>query len=282
MIQGLPDKIVALTDFSPSSDQAVELAAELAKRLKKPLEVFHATPVPPVPSMAGADIRSEILDVVEREGEASMRQFVKGLEERHVGTLLSSSVVSNVGFEEAVEQLVQRSPNCLLVFGKKNRSALERIFVGSGLTSLLRSGNVCAPMLLVSPESVPLNVSKLMLALDLKSKLEEERFDLVAGLLAAFKVRWDLVYATEGKPLEDAALEQLLVGSLPADLIAKMENIYLLESKEEIRDRATAADQLIVAFPKRKTIWESIFKGSFSEFLAAHQDRLLLLVPDTN
>ncbi|WP_228692055.1 universal stress protein [Lunatimonas sp.] len=282
MIHGLPDKIVALTDFSVSSEQAVERATELAKLLKKPLEIFHVTPVPPIPSMAGSDMRSEILEVVEREAQESLRNYVKGLEERHPGTWISSSLASNVRFEEAVEQLVQRSPNCLLVFGKKKRSALERVFVGSSLTNLLRRGTIRTPMLLVSPDSGPLSVSKLMLTLDLNSKLEEDRFDLVEALLAVFKVRWDLVYATEGKQPDDAALEKSLVESLPAELLAKMENIYLLESKEEVTIRAKAPDQLIVAFPKRKSIWDSMFKGSFSEFLADNQDQLLLMIPESN
>lgn len=280
MIQGLPNKIVALTDFSPSSDRAVELAAELATQLKKQLYIFHITPIPPVPSMAGAAMRSEILDAVKREAEVSLQQCVKELEARHPGVWVASSLASNVSFEEAVEDLVQSSPNCLLVFGKKKRSALERVFVGSSLTKLLRKGTIKAPMLLVSPESGALRVSKLILALDLKSKLEEERFELVEALLAFFHVHWDLVYATDGKQPDDATLEQLLVAALPAELITKLENINLLDSKEEIQNRPKAPHQLVVAFPKRKTFWDSLFKSSFSEFLADYQDQLLLLVPD--
>ncbi|EON75284.1 hypothetical protein ADIS_4455 [Lunatimonas lonarensis] len=279
MILGLPDKLIVFTDFSEPSQHAVQVSVELAKRLKRPLEVFHVLTAPPIPSMAGVAMRNELLESAKAEAELTLSSLVKRLEEAHKATVVKSSVIAKLGFEEAVERTAQASPNCLLIFGKKKRSALERMFVGSGLTSLLRRGEVGVPMLLVSPGSGSLGISKLLLALDLNSPADDSRFDLVEALLELFGVRWDLVYAS-GRNLTDDELEKSLVNALPASLLAKLETINLLESKEELGDRPAASDQWVVAFPRRKSMLESLLKGSFSQFLAEAQDRNLLLIPE--
>jgi nucleotide-binding universal stress UspA family protein len=279
MMQGLPDKLIVFTDFSEPSRHAVQVSVELAKRLKRPLDVFHVLTAPPIPSMAGVAMRNELMESAKAEADQTLSSQLKRLEEVHKGTVVKSSVIARLGFEEAVERTAEASPNCLLIFGKKKRSALERVFVGSGLTNLLRRGQVGVPLLLISPDSGPLRISKLLLALNLNSPADESGFDLVEALLELFEARWDLVYAS-GRKLTDDELEKSLISSLPASLLAKLATINLLDSKEELSDRPAVPGHWVVAFPRRKSMLESLLKGSFSQFLADTQDCNLLLIPE--
>lgn len=146
-------RIVVPHDGSPLADEALPVAADLAKRLHVPIHVIRAVnpaavllPAPLAGGPYPAEIYQELQDELRAEAQASFEEVARRLEA--MGVQATTAVVEGPPVPAIEEAL---SPGDLIVMTSHGRSGVARWVLGSVAEKLIRSGP--APVVLV-PASV--------------------------------------------------------------------------------------------------------------------------------
>jgi nucleotide-binding universal stress UspA family protein len=135
-----PSRILVPTDFSESSDQALEYAKMLADRLGATLHVLHVIEEPDVAGAWGAEV---YIAELPRIREAAQQRAEKGLNEiftaNERGRLgLSTEIADGRAARTIIDVAGQRHID-LIVMGTHGRSGVERLILGSVTEKVLRT-----------------------------------------------------------------------------------------------------------------------------------------------
>lgn len=282
VMTGLPDRIVALTDFSETSNNASMRAAELALLMKRPLTLLHISESTPLPSLADPSLRNKLMEEDLEQKRDKLQQVADELTQIYPNLALSTRLIADPVFDSGIERFLKEMPASLLVLGKKHRSTLEKIFIGSNIKRLLKNGHFTVPLLLVPPKLDRFELKHMILAVNLREKMAEASYSIIQKFVDTYEITLGIVYSQGKEKVNKMEAESLLKENLPTSLGDQIQNINLVASMEDIPNTPYASEShtdIIVAFPARKGLFESIVKGSFSEFLADNYEKPLLLIP---
>jgi len=130
-------KILVPTDFSPSSDEALQLGLELARRFEGTVTLLHVYQIPayPVPDgviFAGPETTADILARV-----TTALDGAKARAEAAGGVVVQTMTVEGTPFVEIV-RTAQAGQFDLIVLGKHGRSGLKHLIIGSTAEKVVR------------------------------------------------------------------------------------------------------------------------------------------------
>jgi nucleotide-binding universal stress UspA family protein len=144
-------KILCPVDFSATSRQALQHAAELAQRFGAELIVLHALSDVPLASAYTGNPQTEELQTVRAWATKKLEEFTSGVATPGVAMrheLVHSSELGGTA-ERAIVQFAEKNGVDLIVMGKHGRKALEQFFFGSVTDRVLRHAR--CPVLVVPP-----------------------------------------------------------------------------------------------------------------------------------
>jgi len=185
--------IIAATDFSSSSLNAVNYAADLAESLNAKLVLLNVVEIPmaasevPVPETVFEDMVSM--------ADHDLDNLVLGLMDRSEGKLdLSTKVVLGTVATQIKEVSDDYQPFAI-VMGKKAGNSLERILLGSSTLSSVKHNPY--PILII-PENVRFKgIQKIGLACDLQNVVDTIPFKLLTAWLSAFNPSLDIIHLSK-------------------------------------------------------------------------------------
>jgi universal stress protein E len=132
-----PLVLVAATDLTPVGNQAVELAAELARMFAAALEVVHAWPLPlAVPVLPELDVPAQSRMDVEQHERAARARFEQALAGLALGVEVRPHLVCGAP-SIAIQEVVERREADLLVMGSVSRSGIAGLLLGNTAERLL-------------------------------------------------------------------------------------------------------------------------------------------------
>src|SRR5687767_1766608 len=125
--------ILVPTDFSDNAKNAVNYAAQLAKKLNASLLLLYAYMLPtPVSEVPYVMINAEEM---QKDNERMAAEAVQKLQSDH--GIKASSIV-RLGFpSEEIEAIIEDQPVDLIVMGMKGKGALEKM-MGSTTTATIK------------------------------------------------------------------------------------------------------------------------------------------------
>lgn len=130
------NRILAATDFSACSHQALEYASEFARRFSAELHLLHvADDLHDLFPHAGGTIPVETIARVEAETDAALTRAADSLEES--GRQVHRSVVRGVPFVEIIRYARERDID-LIVIGTHGRTGLQQAMMGSVAERVVR------------------------------------------------------------------------------------------------------------------------------------------------
>jgi nucleotide-binding universal stress UspA family protein len=141
-------RVLVPTDFTESSDRALEYAVALAERLDAKVWVMHAYEIPIIGFPDGALIATS--DVAARIADAS-RQALERIVDRYAarGTTLQAVLREGVAYEE-IKNVAELINADLIVIGTHGRRGLARALLGSVAENVIRT--VTRPVLAIHHE----------------------------------------------------------------------------------------------------------------------------------
>jgi universal stress protein A len=140
--------ILAPTDFSDYSKDAIRYALELAQTFGAKLSLLHAVELPPypiegfVPSTMGADLLNDL----ERQASAELAQVLPHAQEAKIE--VTRSVVIGSPFQKIIETAEAEHVD-LIVMATHSRTGLSHLIIGSVAERAVRTAP--CPVLTIRP-----------------------------------------------------------------------------------------------------------------------------------
>ncbi len=184
--------IIAPTDFSKGSLNAVSYAAELAVMLQARLLIVNIIALP----VSITEITFTEATIAEME-ESDEREFSKLKDKLTAQTngKIDIKVVSEVGtVEYELEDICSREKPFAIVMSSSNSTALERFLEGSNTLSLVH--HVSYPVLVIPQEYSFKKIQKIAFACDLEKSLLTHTFSVVKELVSLFNAELHIVNIT--------------------------------------------------------------------------------------
>jgi nucleotide-binding universal stress UspA family protein len=143
-------QILVPTDFSPSSEAAIEVAITLAQRFEAELTLLHVWQLPVYPYMQSMMSSAELANAVER----GATEAIEGLAQRVRNRLPGAKVLLKMGLPwQGVLDAVKSQNIDLVVMGTHGRRGLEHLIMGSVAEKTVRLSPV--PVLTVRGPVAP-------------------------------------------------------------------------------------------------------------------------------
>lgn len=130
--------ILVPTDFSPTSEKAQKLAAELARKFGATLTLVHVYEVPTCP-YPGASLPPESAALVAKAAEAELDRTLSSLRKRSAGA--TSVLREGVPWEEILEVAADMGAE-LIVMGTHGRGTIRDGLLGSVAERVVRTAPV--------------------------------------------------------------------------------------------------------------------------------------------
>jgi len=133
------ERILVATDFSDSSQQALEHALHLAEKFGSELTLVHSWEAPDYSYAAGLYFAGDVIAPIERAAVARLEEATTQLKLRYPSA--KSLLRAGAPWEEVLSAAVQVKAD-LIVMGTHGRRGLERALLGSVAEKVVRMAPV--------------------------------------------------------------------------------------------------------------------------------------------
>jgi nucleotide-binding universal stress UspA family protein len=199
--------LIATTDFSPSSINAVHYAADMAKAINAGLILFNAVRVPmavseiPVPEATLGDMLTEAA----RELNTLKDKLVL----RTTGKVNITTEVVMGNFADKIDEISDKYSPFAIIMGIVPGKAIERFFLGSNtMYAINRNPN---PILIVPERASFRPINKIGLACDLEAVAETIPFKVVSEWVSVFKSTLNIIHVSKnGKAQKSSQIAEAI------------------------------------------------------------------------
>jgi nucleotide-binding universal stress UspA family protein len=270
--------ILAPTDFSASSINAVNYAADLAYTINAKLVLFHAIPFPI--AVSEISVPGDFIDDMLEAGQRDMDELLEKLKSRTNGRI---SIVSDIAIgkvEQEIENISSRERPLVIVLGIRPGKTFERVLMGSSTIHIMNHINFPA---LIIPENVRFReIKSIGMACDLKRVGGNLPFETIKEWLYLFKSKLEIIHVAnhkmDSKPdmvAESISLQNRLNVFKPRFHFPEGENIVDELKKFE----AACPIDLLMVFPRKHGIFGSFHK-KISKMIITHNQFPILSIHD--
>lgn len=271
--------ILAATDFSTASRNAVNYAAELAKSYKAKLVLFHAYSLP---VLTETPVPVATLDELEKEYSKKLKRLVAGLH-KLFGSRLNIEPVQRCGF--AVDEICDfvKSHNVsLVVAGMQGAGYISEKINGSISTALI--AKVACPVLIIDRKIKYTRPRRIVLASDLREMQHREFSTMLKDLVTHYKAELQVlnvfkpneVMPTVSEAIEGMRLDQVLKGI--------KHSFSYIESQDPVEgiNRYVKENNtdMVVMIARKHNFFERLFKEPNTKKMAFHSTVPLLTLRD--
>lgn len=267
-------KILVPTDFSEQAENALKVAAQMAKRYDSEIYLLHMLELPmqlidPSRSSSGGNLPESMFFMKlahQRFDELMARPYLEGIK-----------VHETVEFHEAFEGIMEISQEhkCdLIIMGSSGASGIKEVFIGSNTEKVVRHSNI--PVLVIKNEHENFQVNDFVFATDFTDKMKAPFLEAIK-FAENFDAEIHLVYInTANKFKTSMYLTKIMSGFIKG---LKFKN-YTMSVHND-----TSIEQGIINFAKMKNAsligisthgrkgLAHLLNGSLSEDLVNHANR---------
>ncbi|PBQ33715.1 hypothetical protein CNR22_18655 [Sphingobacteriaceae bacterium] len=273
--------ILAPTDFSKTARNALNYAAELAKRTKSKLVLFHAChPAIPITSGIAEATVFPMTEDLEKDSKKRLNRVRLALHKNY-GPKLSIETVCVLGLAaDVVLEYAKEKKADLIVVGTHGANYLEEKLLGSVTSELIKNASV--PVLSIAAETKFKSLKKFVLATDYEPLESDEILFTLKHLAELFKSHIYILNITKeensttsvGQAVQGLKLERLLAG--------QDHSFHSAVNKDVVKGITNFAEthrvDMIVMFPHHRSFMQEFFKKRNSKAMAFHTETPLLTI----
>lgn len=271
--------IIAASDFSPASRNAINYAAEMALSFKARLVVLH---VYSIPVMAEAPLIAFTLDELEKNCLRKLKRIASSLQKKY-GSRLNIDCKCVCGF--AVDEIKASAKTIkadLIVMGMQGAGYLQEKFNGS-VTTALMAGSAC-PVMSIDRSMRFNKLKKIVLASDLKEIKHKDFSELVKELSLKFKATVHILNVFKpgnAMPSLGEAKEVMKLDLLLKDVkhnFNYVENESVVEGINQFVKKSKAG--LVIMIGRKHSLFNRLFNEPQTKHMAFHANTPLLVFRD--
>lgn len=261
--------IVALTDFSIASDNALRYAATLAEKTGAGLALLHVYQIPV--TMNDMPVILVSADELKQNADKRLLHAKEELKEMFSGLVIrTESLLGDVAYE--VQQWCKEKNPLAVVIGTHESSSAERLFFGSSATGIVR--HLTCPVFTIPQTYTQFTFNNAILATDL-SNMDAFPAGKIMQLVQALNLKLQVVHVEEreaDRPFSIPALEPLQ----PSYHWIKEEDVNQCLLKQ-VQQPET---DLLIVLPHEHNLIERLFFNLHTEKLIHHTSKPILTIKD--
>lgn len=260
--------IIAPTDFSPISLNAVKYAADLAVAINAELVVLNVVQIPV--TVSEVPLTEFEYEEMTDEAENELAELEEKLNERTDGkiNIRSKMMVGSIGYE--LKEISKQKGPFAVVMGTNGAGFTERFFLGS--QTVFAVNNLEYPVLVVPKDGVFKGINKVALASDLEELQSTRPLSLLKTWLKTFNSKVEVVNVCRDNKVKaeevpgSISLQNSLSEFYPEFHFVNEENI-----EKGIYDFIeNAQPDVLVVIPKKHGLLSGMFHKSRSKPLILH------------
>lgn len=262
--------IIAPTDFSPNSENAVLYAADMALQFDAKLCLLHVYSIPipvsevPVPAIDARQMEKDALEQLEKI-KAKLISRTNG--KLMVETQLRSG---NVNWE--IEVFCKETKPYAVVMGAESNGPLERVLFGG--KTLRAISKMEWPILVIPPGAGFTSVSRIGLACDFRNVIDTIPVQEIKDIVKAFNAELHVLHVSLESSKDFAAETVEESGSLQEILLDLKPQYHFIQDENIDTAINSFVDQnnidLLVVIPKKHGLLSRIFEHSHAKNLILH------------
>jgi nucleotide-binding universal stress UspA family protein len=271
--------LLAATDFSRASRNAINYAAELAKKSKAKLVLFHAYLPPIIISDVPVIIPFEQL---EKKAMQALRRISNSLSLKH-GRFLQIELVCKYGLPlDAIESFSKERKVDLIVMGMQGAGLIEERLVGSTATKLIAESKI--PVITVGKKVKYRPLKKIAFASDLNVVSNKNVLNPLKEIADLYKSHiYILNVIKDDKKLP--SISEAVAGLKLENTLKEYKHSFCSIVNKNVADgindfiKKNNMD-LVVMIPRKHSIFKSFFKERETKKVAFHTAVPMLTLQD--
>jgi nucleotide-binding universal stress UspA family protein len=269
--------ILAPTDFTSSSLNAVYYAADLAYSINAKLVLFHAIPFPI--AVSEISVPGDFIDDMLEAGQRDLDELLGRLQSRTKSriSIVTEIVIGSV--EQEIENISSKERPLVIVLGMRPGKSFERVLMGSSTFHIMNHVNF--PTLII-PEGVQYReIRSIGIACDLRHEDEKLPYETIKEWLYLFKSKLEIIHVADrntdsngGMVVESISLQNRLNAFKPH--FHFLENDNIADGLQKFSDSCPL--DLLMVFPRKHGIFGAFHK-KISKFIITHNRFPVLSIP---
>ena len=277
-------RILAPTDFSPASNNALQYAVGLAAETNAKLIIFHAYRIPQVTDAAypiggmypdGMVDSNEIKKEVNEEMDKVVETYVKD------SNISYESLISAGFAEDNILGAIENHEIDLVVMGTRGANALQEIF-GSTTTHLISHTNV--PVLVIPKTARFEKIDNIVLASDYKKSYKPDTYNMLLNMADLFHASIDVLHVRPEN--EKMSTDELDAGDGLDRILKKTQHSFHFQAEKEDVNEAIEKflkqheKSMLAMVPRKHSLIDRLLHGSKTQHMIFHTDKPLLVMKD--
>ncbi len=262
--------LVAPTDFSPDSLNAVNYAADMACVIGANLVLLHVCLLP----VAFTEVTppSNSIDQIRQDAEQKLEQLREKVSIRTAGLLKIDTVIRQGSVVREIDDFCASVDTYAVVMGPESAGALQRFLSGGRTVSAIKQ--LSWPLIVV-PREVKFNrIRKIGLACDLRKVVQTLPIKEIKAMVTDFQTELHVLHVSHG--IDDVfSNEKIEESGWLQDIIRGLKPTYHfiagVDVEKGIIDFAEKNKlDLLIVIPKKHSLFNQIFQHSLSRCLVLH------------
>jgi nucleotide-binding universal stress UspA family protein len=270
--------IVAATDFTPVSLNAVNYAANMALAVNAMLSIIYVSPLPM--AFSEVPVPPQGLDELILSSVNQMKQLKIDLDILHDGKLKIYTEVKAGMILSEIKSICENLQPHAIVMGSQGAGVIERLIFGNVASSAITS--LPSPLIIVPPKAKFESIKKIGLACDLKNVTKTFPLQQIKLLIQDFKAELYVVHVNQDNEEcydreimeETEDLQNMLQDLHPSYHF--LNNTGVNEGLTQFAERNKL--DLLIVVPKKHNIIGKILHRSHSKQVAMHSQVPIMAV----
>ncbi len=262
--------VVAPTDFSAISLNAVNYAADIACVIGANLSLIHVCLIPMAFSEVPAPACS--IDQLITDAEEKLNELKEKISTRTGGRLQINTMVRQGNVVQEIDEYCATVNTYAVVMGSESSGAFER-FLGAGKTvSAVKQFNW--PLIVVPPDVKFTTIRKIGLACDFRKVAETIPIKEIKDMVQEFNATLHVLHVTNetGETFNEEKIEE---SGWLHNILAELKPNYHFINSPDIETSITGFAEknkldMLIVIPKKHNLFSTIFRQSNSKKLVLH------------
>lgn len=262
--------IIAPTDFSDFSVNAVNYAADMASSIHASLALLNVCQIPM--SFSEVPVPAETLTNLVKDAEKRIEKLKETLVKRTGGRIrIYAEVKTGFVIQELQEYCNLLKPYAV-VMSTQGAGAVERFLFGSNTTSAMK--HILWPLIVVPPQAEFTSIRKIGLACDMKNVMDTAPVDEIKALVKEFKASLHVIHINTGDDIKYGPEIVDQSGQLQEMLDELHPSYHFLDEVDVEEGLSAFADtnklDLLIVVPKKHNVISTLFHKRHSKQLVMH------------
>jgi nucleotide-binding universal stress UspA family protein len=262
--------IVAPTDFSPVSLNAVNYAADMACTLDTNLVLLHVCRLPV--AYTEIPVTPDTITTLMSEGQERLTRLKEDIELRIRDRINITCEVRAGMVVTEIENFAASISPYAVVMGPHGAGTFERFFLGSNTISAMK--NLTWPLIVVPPEARFKMIRKIGLACDLKKVVETAPIEELKSLVRSFQAELHVIHVNSQEEraytpeiIEESGLLQEMLNDL-RPVYDFLNNVDIDQGLSDYAEKNRL--DLLIVIPKKHGLFDKFFHKSHAKQLILH------------